>query len=214
LREALDQPVEVVPAVPAPELAAMTAKRAARSEPTDTLLPREFAVRYQQQFVDRLWGRGLLAALAVYAICLAIYFVALTVFSHLTGRVEARAADMSQSYTNSIQLKEMLGVLKQRETLKFAALDCWQAVAENMPTGLTLDTLNFNDGKTLSLRGSAPTDQVTAITDFWDNLRKWKKGTQPLFESAGAEPPHTDMNPGAGSVNWNFELELKQPGNK
>ena len=211
LREALDQPVEVVPPVPPQELAAMTAKRAARSEPGNSLLPREFAVRYQQQFVDRLWGRGLLAALAVYAVVLAIYFVALTVFSHLTTRVEAQRDGMSQTYTNSIQLKEMLGVLKQRETLKFAALDCWEAVAENMPAGLTLESLNFNDGKSISLRGTAPTEQVTAVTDFYDNLRKWKKGTQPLFDPGSSDGPRTQIRD-AVSVSWNFDLELAQPG--
>jgi hypothetical protein len=212
LREALDQPVDVMPPVPAPELAAMTAKRAARAAPGDTLLPQEFAVRYQQQFVDRLWGRGLLAALAVYAVCIAIYFVALTVFGHLTSRVEAQTAGISENYTNSIKMKEMLGVLKQRETLKFAALDCWEAVAENMPTGLTLESLNFNDGKTLSLRGSAPTDQVSAITDFYDNLRKWKNGTQAMFDTEGGDPPHTAVNPGGATVSWNFDLDLKQSG--
>jgi hypothetical protein len=212
LREALEQPVEVVPPVPSLELAAMTAKRAARSAPGDSLLPQEFAVRYQQQFVDRLWGRGLLAALAVYAICLAIYFVALTVFGHLTSRVEARAAVTSQNYTNSIQMTEMLGVLKQRETLKFAALECWEAVAETMPTGLTLDSLNFNDGKTLSLHGSAPTEQVTAVNDFFDALRKWKSGKELLFNSESADPPSTHVNPGGGSVVWSFELDLKQQG--
>ena len=189
----------------------MTAKRAARSEPGNSLLPREFAVRYQQQFVDRLWGRGLLAALAVYAVVLAIYFVALTVFSHLTSRVETQAVAMSQTYTNSIQLKEMLGVLKQRETLKFAALDSWEAVAENMPAGLTLESLNFNDGKSISLRGTAPTEQVTAVTDFYDNLRKWKKGTQPLFDPVSSDGPRTQIRD-AVSVSWNFDLELAQPG--
>ncbi len=212
LREALDQPVEVISPVPTQELAAMTAKRAARDASTNNLLPPEFATRYQQQFVDRLWGRGLLAALAIYAVGLAIYFVALTVYSQLTSRVETRAAAMSETYTNSIKMKEMLGVLKQRETLKFAALDCWEAVAENMPTGLTLETLNFNDGKTLSLRGTAPNEQVTAVTDFYDNLRKWKKGTQPLFETAGGEPPNVHGGGAVGTVNWSFDLELKQTG--
>ena len=121
----------------------------------------------RQQFVDRLWGRGLLAVLGLYVVGLAIYFVALTVFSTLTGRVEAQAKAISMTYTNSIQLKEMLGVLEQRENLKFAALDCWKAVAETMPAGLTLETLNFNDGRTLNLRGNAPTDQVGAVTDFF-----------------------------------------------
>jgi hypothetical protein len=110
LREALDQPVEVVAPVPALTLAAMTAKRAARSDTANNLLPAEFATRYQQRFVDRLWGRGLLATLALYAICLAIYFVALTVFSHLTSRVEMQAAGISDTNTNSIKMKQMLGV--------------------------------------------------------------------------------------------------------
>ncbi|HEX4263917.1 MAG TPA: hypothetical protein VH597_06220 [Verrucomicrobiae bacterium] len=209
LREALDQPVEVTPAVPPQELAAMTARRAAQSDAGNNLLPPEFATRYQQQFVDRLWGRGLLAALAVYAICLAIYFVALIVFSHLTGRVEAQASGLSQSYTNSIQLTGMLAVLKEREDLKFAALDCWKAVAETMPTGLTLDTMNFIDGKTLNLRGTAPADQVTAVTDFSDSLRKWKNSGKPLFDESTSGTPNISLNAGGGTVSWSFELELK-----
>jgi hypothetical protein len=213
LREALDQPVEVVAPVPTLTLAALTAKRAAHSETTNNLLPPEFATRYQQQFVDRLWGRGLLAALALYGVCLAIYFVALTVFSHLTSRVENQATAISQTYTNSLQMKVMLGVLKERETLKFAALDCWEAVAEEMPSGLTLETMNFNDGRTLSLRGTAATDQVTTVTDFFDQLRKWKKGTQLMFDPNGGDPtPHISVNPGGATVTWNFELDLKQTG--
>jgi len=208
LREALEQPVEVVAPVPPQELAAMTAKRAARSEPGNSLLPQEFAVRYQQQFVDRLWGRGLLAALAIYAVCLAIYFVALSVFGHLTKNVETDASNLSQSYTNSIQLNEMLGVLKQRETLKFAALDCWKAVAETMKTGLTLDSMNFN-GNTLTLHGSAPLDQVTEVNDFFDDLRRWKKDSQPLFNSDAQTPTTRAVGP---TVTWSFELELKQSG--
>jgi hypothetical protein len=211
LREALDQPVETTPPVPPQELAALTAKRAAGSDTGNNLMPPEFATRYQQQFVDRLWGRGLLAALAVYAICLAIYFVALIVFSHLTGRVEEQAAGISKDYTNSIQLTGMLDVLKEREELKFAALDCWEAVAETMPTGLTLETLNFNDGKSLSIRGTAPTDQVTTVTDFYDALRKWKKKNgQVLFAEGSGEGPRISLNAGGASVSWSFELDLKE----
>jgi len=210
LREALDQPVEIIAPVPAQQLAAMTARRAANSDPANNLLPAEYAARYQQQFVDRLWGRGLLAALGIYAVGLAIYFVALTVFSQLTSRVETQANEISNTYTNSIQMTEMLGKLKERDELKFAALDCWKAVAETMPTGLTLETLNFNDGKSLSLRGTAAADQVTTVTDFWDALRKWKKNGQPLFDTTTTDVPRTVLNPGAATINWSFELDLKR----
>ena len=56
LRGAISEPVSVV-APPAPaELAARTAKRAAAAGASN-LLPAEFAARYRQQFVDRLWLR-------------------------------------------------------------------------------------------------------------------------------------------------------------
>ena len=40
------------------------------------LLPAEFSARYQQQFVDRLWLRGLFATGIFYPVCVAIYFCA------------------------------------------------------------------------------------------------------------------------------------------
>jgi hypothetical protein len=213
LREALELPIEQVAPVPAQELAALTARRAAEGDTTNNLLPAEFATRYQQQFVDRLWGRGLLAALVIYGIGLAIYFIALTVFTHVTAGVQAQAQATGQNYTNSIQLTGMLKVLKENETLKFAALDCWEAVAETMPTGLILDTMNF-DGARLGVRGTAPADQVLAVTDFYDKLRKWEthgvgEPVQRIFDDTG-EGPRTSLNPGGQTVTWSFELGIKQ----
>jgi hypothetical protein len=213
LREALDQPVEVVAPLPARELAGLTAKRAALEEPNNNLLPPEFASRYQQQFVDRLWGRGLLAALVIYGIILAIYFVALGVFSHLTASVEADAASKSGSYTNFLQAKAKLAILQEREVLKSAALDCWNAVAETMPTGLTLDTMNFSDvnGSRLSLTGTAPADQVLAVSDFYEKLRKSVDSEgKPLFGPNEGGVPSTSLNPGGATVRWSFDLDLRE----
>jgi len=209
LREALDQPLEVLSPLPAQELAALTAKRAAESEANNNLLPPEFATRYQQQFVDKLWVRGLLATFVIYGIGLAIYFVALGVFSHMTAGVQTEAAGIAQSYTNYLQMKGMLGVLKDRETLKFAALDCWDSVAQTMPTGMALDQMNFSDGNKLSLVGSAPADQATAADDFYDKLRKWDKDGQPLFDYNVGGVPNINQNPGGATVRWSFELGVK-----
>ena len=213
LQEATDQPVEVLPPLPARELASLTAKRAALEDANNNLLPPEFASRYQQQFVDRLWGRGLLAALAIYGIGLAIFFVALGVFSHVTAGVEAHADSLSGTYTNYLQMRAKLGILQEREVLKSAALDCWAAVAETMPTGLTLDTMNFSDlnGSRLSLTGTAPADQVLAVSDFYEKLRKWETADgKPLFGSNEGGVPTTQLNPGGGTVRWSFELDLKE----
>jgi hypothetical protein len=211
LREALDQTVDVVAPLPVRELASLTAKRAAQEESNNNLLPPEFATRYQQQFVDRLWGRGLLAMFVIYAIGMAIFFVSLGFFGHFTARVEAQANALSGTYTNYLQLKAKLGILQEREVLKTAALDCWEAVAETMPTGLTLDTMNFSDvnGSRLSMTGTAPSDQVLAVTDFYEKLRKWEKGGKPLFGVNEGGVPSTSLNPGGATVRWSFDLELK-----
>ena len=59
LRGGLGEPVQVVPPLPPAEMDAHTARRAAVAGSRATLLPAEFPTRYHQQFVDRLWLRGL-----------------------------------------------------------------------------------------------------------------------------------------------------------
>src|SRR5260370_11903581 len=73
LKQALDQPVEVLAPLAPPQLAALTAQRAAQADPKANLLPVEFSARYQQQFVDRLWMRGLLAIPPVYMLAFLVY---------------------------------------------------------------------------------------------------------------------------------------------
>ena len=77
----LGEPVEVTQPLPFVELAARTARRSAQSDARGTLLPAEFSARYHQQFVDRLWLRGLATAGILYAIGVMIYFCATSVFS-------------------------------------------------------------------------------------------------------------------------------------
>src|SRR5439155_23266037 len=99
LREGLEQPVSLAPPLPDPELAALTARRAAHSDPRASLLPLEFSTRYQQQFVDRLWMRGLVAVVGLYLLGLAVYGVALGVATFRTRSVEKRVAALGGQYT-------------------------------------------------------------------------------------------------------------------
>jgi hypothetical protein len=192
------------------ELAARTAKRIAESDGNVNLLPPEFAKRYQQQFVDRLWMRGLGAVLGVYLVFCLIYFVAVQVLSFRTTSVEDKVANLGVTYTNSLQLKARYGVLVDRQALKFAALDCWEAVAEKLPSGVTLDSMNFNDGKKLLLNGTAPSSQVNDVIDFSGNLRKATKDGQQLFNLAGGDALSFQNNAGNATARWSFGLELKR----
>ena len=92
-------------------------------------------------------------------------------------------------------------MLKDRQALKFAALDSWRAVADAMPGELTLDGLGFSDGRKLTLNGNAPAGQDKAILDFNDQLRKTQVGGQPLFDPKKAEPPRYSAGPGGG-LTW------------
>lgn len=207
LRAALNEPVQVTPPPAPADMAARTAVRAAAAGPAG-LLPAEFSTRYRQQFVDRLWLRGLLYCGAAYAIGVLIYFGATTVLSRHTQGVEAQVAALGGSYTNAMQLSARFKILKEREQLKYAALDCWKLVAEEMPPDITLRQFSFADGQTLTLSGTAPQDQVNALFDFNTALKKVKRDDQFVFDQNKGEAVSPRF-PGNGKEGtWSFTLEL------
>ena len=210
LREALDEPVRLAEPPPPAELAARTARRTALSRGV-ALLPAEFSARYHQQFVDRLWLRGLVATGVLYAIGVVIYFCATTVLNYKTVAVEQQAAQLGESYTNVLQLKARYAVLTTRQQLKYAALDCWKIVAENLPAGLKLQRSSFTDGQKLTLSGVCAADEIGLISDpgkFYDAVRKAKLDGQNVFEPSAIEP--LIWNVSGKSANWHFTLQLKR----
>jgi hypothetical protein len=207
VREALVGSAVVVPPPPPAELAARTVRRAAAADPALTLLPPERAARYHQQFVDRLWMRGLGAAVLVYLVCVGIYFSYLGVAWLRTSSVEKKVAALSNTYTNALQLRARYDVLKDRQDLKFAALDCWKLVADRQPEGVALDGFNFSDGQRLTLNGSAPVGNEATLISFSDDLRKATLLGKPFFKEG--DPIQYRVGAG-GVVSWNFSLELKR----
>lgn len=207
LREGLNEPVQVVPPPTATELAARTAKRAAAAQASN-LLPADFTARYQNQFYDRLWLRGLLYAGAAYAVFLVIYFCATTVLNYRVANVEAEAAKFSGSYTNSLQLKACYDILKERQQLKYAALDSWLWVSQELPKGIVLQRFSFADGQRVALSGIVPQDMINTLFDFDTTLRKKKVDGQFVFDQAKGD----HVNPRIGQNNmgtWSMSLELQ-----
>ena len=156
-------------------------------------MPAEFSTRYREQFFDRLWLHGLFATGILYGVCVAIYFCATSVLGYQTGKVEQQVAALSGSYTNALQLKARYEVLKERQDLKYAALDCWKLVAEQLPAGISLQRFSFGDGHRLSLNGTVAPIKSRQITDFYDALRKAQLNGQPMFNAEGRRP--TDLPP-------------------
>ena len=111
LTEAVGAALNSAPALNDDALAALTARRAIRSDAKVNLLPAEFLTRYQQAFVDRLWMRGLFAVGGVYMVFVLIYFLLLGVQNYRVGRLDAQIRDLGVQYTNTIKLKEEYRVL-------------------------------------------------------------------------------------------------------
>jgi hypothetical protein len=186
-------------------LAAATARRAALA-PDVGLLPAEFAARYAKQFTDRLWLRGLVTVGGIYLTIVVMYFAALAVLQFKTGKVEAQVAELGSSYTNTMQLKARYQILRDRQELKFAALDCWKATAENLPQGAQLGSLDFSSGRQLRINGTAGSDQATAIIDFNTAMRRVEAGGQPLFRKV--ESP--SLTAAGTTLSWGFSCELNK----
>jgi hypothetical protein len=207
------EPVTISEPLPEGKLGEVAARRAARGESQANLLPPEFTARYKQQFVDRLWMGGLGAIVAVYILGVIIYFGAVRVLAFQTSRVEHQVAAISNDYTNAVKLRERIEVLQNQLDLKYAALDCFKAVAEKLPADLTLVSFQFQKGQKLVLQGTAPADQTTQVNDYNEDLRQARVDGELLFKPESVTAPRI-VNRSAGGasqlVNWDFTCELSR----
>lgn len=209
LAEWSGQPVEIVAPLEPKELAALNVRHVAQQKTKANLLPPEYATRYHQLLIDRLWMRGLFALGVVYLAGVLVYFAALQVLNFQTHRVEAQVAGLSQDYTNAMQLKARVLMLQDQANLKYAALDCWKAAAELLPEGLTLTDLSLQQGKTLTLRGTAPPDQVQQILNYNQALSRVRVGgpNGPLL-FRDVEPYKSSTSPNGSLITWSFPCHL------
>jgi len=214
LRTALGEAVTVSAPPSAAELAGHTARRSA-SVAQVSLLPAEFTERYRQQFQDRLWPHGLGYAGLLYAIFLVIYFSAVTFRSYQATNMQRQVAAISNTYSNVVELQARYAVLQKREQLKFAALDCWRIVAEELPSGVQLQRMNLTAGQKLSLSGTTTPDMVNALFDFDTAMRKYKikdaqGNEQPMFDPQKGE--HVNPRTQGSQTVWSCTLELVHAG--
>jgi len=133
------------------------------------------------------------------------YFCMATWVGYRAHGVQTQVAGLGASYTNAIQLKAKLGVLQERSELKFAALNAWRIVAENIPAAVTLHRSSFVDGSKLTLSGDVAQDDTQKLIDFYDTLRKAKLDKQPFFTAEG-DP--LSYHSSGNSVTWSFSLVL------
>jgi hypothetical protein len=205
LNQVADQPVKVINSVPQTQLAALSAKRSVQANGTANLVPAEYTARYRQQFVDRLWIRGLGALGVLYLIGVVIYFGALQVLSFQNRRMQSQVRAISGSFTNALKMEARIKVLEERKNLQYAALDCWKTVAELLPAEVSINWMSFSRGKTLDLQGSVPQENEIEVTDFNQAMRSARANGELLFSEV-TTPTSTIRG---NSVEWRFTCKLK-----
>jgi hypothetical protein len=202
----IDGKVEVTEQPATDRLAEFAATRAIRSEPAANLLPPEFAARYRQEFIDRLWMRLLGALLALYALVVFGYFLAVQFVHYRVRSVQKQVAGISQTYTNTLRLREQVQVMQDQANLKYAALDCLKTASDLLPTELTLNSVVLGNGQKLDLRGNA--ENAKALADYNDALRNATIDGKSLFKTVS--PPTSSALPGGSRLNWAFTCELNR----
>jgi hypothetical protein len=204
------QPVVIDEPIPEGKLGELAARRASFSETTTNLVPPEYGTRYQQQLVDRLWMTGLGSLLGVYIVGVLIYLGALWVLNFQYRGVQSQITALSGSYTNAVKLKEETEVLQEQLHLKYAALDCFKAVAERLPTEFVLISFEFQRGQKVVLQGTAPAEETSKITDYYHDLRRAQVDGQALFKQVSGPSWVNRAAGGVQTVAWNFTCELNR----
>lgn len=212
LAEALGVKIDLQLPLAASDLAAANARGMARAEMSASLVPAEFATRYRQQFVDRLWMRGLGAIVGLYILGVVLYFLGVQVYHFQEYRVESKVAALSGQYTNAMQLKARLQVLQDQVNLKYAALECWKAAATLLPQDLTLTDLSLMQGKTLTIHGTAPADQANQIIEYNQAMSRYRmEGTNGQLLFYKVQPYNSSSRAGVGGIqSWDFACELNR----
>ena len=198
---------QVLPPGSRESLAAFSASRVLKGASPANLAPSEFTARFRQEFVDRLWMRGLAALVVLYAIGVAFYFVALSVLKVRQATVESESKALAGSYTNALQLRERVQILQDQLNFKYAALDSLKAASDLLPEDLTLSWMLFGHGSTLELHGTAPAEKAARLADYNDAMRNATVGDKPLFKSV--TPPTSSTRQGQ-QLSWTFNCELAQ----
>ncbi|MFM1944928.1 MAG: hypothetical protein RI897_3910 [Verrucomicrobiota bacterium] len=192
------------------DLAQLAAQRSAKRPFPTNLVPNEFTARYQQQFVDHLWLRGLAVAFVFYILAVIGYAASTQYYSYRASQMKQMATQLAPAYTNAINLRYRLQIVQEQAGLQYAAIDCLLAVSERLPGALSLESFNFQGGSRLFLSGMVSGDDQARVTEFNSDLRKAVVDGQTLFEEGGVEAPTTTPR-GRDLYRWSFTAKLNSP---
>jgi hypothetical protein len=108
-------------------------------------------------------------------------------------------------------MKARVEVLEERNALQFAALDCWKALAEELPEGVVVQSFNLTGGKQFQVNGTAPASESQKLLDLFLRLRRLTPNGRQLFSrNAGEAPILNPMGADTTMRTWRLSLELER----
>ena len=208
LQARLELPFELFSPPTEANLALLAARRACRADGRAGLLPPEHAVRYRQQYVDKLWMQSLFGVVACYLFAVLIYFAVVAVKGYQRDTMHDLEVAQGTTYTNTLKLRDQVRVLQEQINLQFSALNCYLAVATNLPPELSLDSLRFDKGMKLDISGSGNAEAAPRVHDFLAALQKAQSKDHKIF--GPIEGPTVGMKPGGAQISWSLSCAIQR----
>lgn len=171
-----------------------------------SLMPSDVSLRYRQDFVDRLWVRALGGIGMAYLVFVVVFLGVLNWRKMEYDDLRVDTKGLAEKYTNVVKLRAQVDILEEQVNLRFAALDSWLAAVEKLPPSLTLSSLGFRGGQTLSLSGTVPENSQADVTTFNAELQRTIVRGQPLFSRVTP----ANVSKRGNQYIWNFNAELQR----
>lgn len=208
LQARLELPFELFSPSTESNLALLVSRRACRADGRAGLLPAEHAARYRQQYVDKLWMQSIFGVVACYLFAVLIYFAIVAVKGYQRDTMHDLEVAQGVNYTNTLKLRDQVRVLQEQINLQFSALNCYLAVATNLPPELSLDNLNFEKGMKLVIAGSGSAEAAPRVHTFLAALQKAQNKDQKMFSSI--DGPTVNLKPGGAQISWNLTCNIQR----
>ena len=222
LNEWAGQGVQVQKPPKAEELANVSAARANRTLDQGNLLPHDRRVSYHRDDVDRVIGTMFVCGLLFYIMLLVGYFVYKSQVNQDVNEAKAKNKRLEKTLVDFNANDAEIEMLNEQLELRETAISVLKAVAEHMPTNVTLDSLTFSESggskggdNVTTLRGKVEQDDRNKLQEYSERLRMVKvldektDDRKDLFSRV--QPPNMDARAGV-YLDWYIVCLLRREG--
>lgn len=170
LREQFPNPVHAASLDTLPPLAEGILRRSLDRQGTMDLAPASWQQAESARRARRRIIQLSVSLLGIWALGMATLFGGLQYQKQRLGRLQTNLEKLTPAADNARMVRERVRILQQYIERKYSALECFREIADLLPPGITLKSMNYRKAKNLELSGEA--DAVTLIYDFKKELEK------------------------------------------